>query len=148
MHYFSYYCSKYRLWYSLEPPRRGGSNEYPQCMFWAETWKYQIFFFSEIFHFLMVKFSVYLNRHVFVMDSLCYLFIVWPCSCSLRAFSCYFLFVVYAVFSGCCLLCFRHLSESCMLFGVLHRISKFPNFCHGLMQKKTFVVTIYAKTVF
>ena len=20
-------------WYSLEPPRRGGSNEYPQCMF-------------------------------------------------------------------------------------------------------------------
>ena len=23
--------------YSLEPPRRGGSNEYPQSMFWAET---------------------------------------------------------------------------------------------------------------
>ena len=22
-----------RLWYSLEPPRRGGSNEYPQSMF-------------------------------------------------------------------------------------------------------------------
>ena len=22
--------------YSLEPPRRGGSNENPQCMFWAE----------------------------------------------------------------------------------------------------------------
>ena len=21
--------------YSLEPPRRGGSNEYPQSMFWA-----------------------------------------------------------------------------------------------------------------
>ena len=31
--------------YSLEPPRRGGSNEYPQSMFWAEKWKkYQIFF--------------------------------------------------------------------------------------------------------
>ena len=38
------------LWYSLEPPRRGGSNEYPQSsrggsneypqfMFWAEIWK-------------------------------------------------------------------------------------------------------------
>ena len=26
-------------WYSLEPPRRGGSNEYPQSMFWAEIWK-------------------------------------------------------------------------------------------------------------
>ena len=22
--------------YPLEPPRRGGSNEYPQSMFWAE----------------------------------------------------------------------------------------------------------------
>ena len=26
-------------WYSLEPPRRGGSNEYPQSMFWAEIRK-------------------------------------------------------------------------------------------------------------
>ena len=25
--------------YSLEPPPRGGSNEYPQSMFWAEIWK-------------------------------------------------------------------------------------------------------------
>ena len=25
--------------YSLEPPRRGGSNEYQQCMFWAEIKK-------------------------------------------------------------------------------------------------------------
>ena len=25
--------------YSLEPPRRGGSNEYPQSIFWAEIWK-------------------------------------------------------------------------------------------------------------
>ena len=24
--------------YSLEPPRRGGSNGYPQSMFWAEMW--------------------------------------------------------------------------------------------------------------
>ena len=31
--------------YSLEPPHRGGSNEYPQSMFWAEIWKYQRFFF-------------------------------------------------------------------------------------------------------
>ena len=26
-------------WYSLEPPHRGGSNEYPQSVFWAEIWK-------------------------------------------------------------------------------------------------------------
>ena len=25
--------------YSLETPQRGGSNEYPQSMFWAELWK-------------------------------------------------------------------------------------------------------------
>ena len=25
--------------YSLEPPGRGGSNEYQQSMFWAEIWK-------------------------------------------------------------------------------------------------------------
>ena len=26
--------------YSIEPPRRGGSNEYPQSMFWAEIRKF------------------------------------------------------------------------------------------------------------
>ena len=30
--------------YSLESPRRGGSNEYPQSMFWAEMWKISEFF--------------------------------------------------------------------------------------------------------
>ena len=30
--------------YSLEPPRRGGSTEYPQSMFWAEIWKILEFF--------------------------------------------------------------------------------------------------------
>ena len=44
--------------YSLEPPRRGGSNEYPQSMF-----------LSRKFSVLVVKFSVYLNRSVFVMCS-------------------------------------------------------------------------------
>ena len=43
---------------------RGGSNEYPQSMFWAEIWKISEFL-SEHFHFLVVKFSVYLNRFVF-----------------------------------------------------------------------------------
>ena len=30
--------------YSLETPRRGGSNEYQQSMFWAEIWKILGFF--------------------------------------------------------------------------------------------------------
>ena len=49
--------------YSLEPQP---SNEYPQSMFEAEIWKI-LEFLSELSHFLVVKFSVYLNRCVFVM---------------------------------------------------------------------------------
>ena len=36
--------------YSLEPPRRGGSNEYPQSMFWTGIWKISEFL-SEHFQF-------------------------------------------------------------------------------------------------
>ena len=53
--------------YSLEPPRRGGSNGYPQSMFWAEIWKKIRVLLSENFPFFEVKFSIYLNRRVFVM---------------------------------------------------------------------------------
>ena len=52
--------------YSLEPSRRGGYNEYPRSMFWAEICKISEFL-SEKFQFLEVKFSIYLNRRVFVM---------------------------------------------------------------------------------
>ena len=53
--------------YSLEPPRRGGSNEYPQSMFWAEKWKNIRFFYLKTFSFLVARCSIYLNRRVFVM---------------------------------------------------------------------------------
>ena len=54
--------------YSLESPWRGGSNVYPQSMFWAEIWKISEFLSENFrFFFLVIKFSVYLNRHVFVM---------------------------------------------------------------------------------
>ena len=55
--------------YSLEPPQRGGSNENPQSMFWAEIWKISEFFLSINFQFLEVKFSKYLNRRVFIMKA-------------------------------------------------------------------------------
>ena len=55
----------------LEPPRRGGSNEYPQSMFWAEILKLSEFFLFENFQFLEVKFSIYLNRPVFVLSEQC-----------------------------------------------------------------------------
>ena len=53
--------------YLLELPHQGSSNEHPHSIFWAKYEKYWNFFFSENFHFLVVKFSVYLNRHVFIM---------------------------------------------------------------------------------
>ena len=40
-------------------------------MFWAEIWKISEFFIWKILFFLVVKFSVYLNRRVFVMHCLC-----------------------------------------------------------------------------
>ena len=49
--------------YLLELPCWDSSNEYPQSMFWKEIWK-----ISDFFIFLVVKFSVYLNRHVFLMN--------------------------------------------------------------------------------
>ena len=54
--------------YLLEPPRRGGSNEYPQSMFSSRNMKNITVFVSENFKFLEEKFSIYLNRHVFVMS--------------------------------------------------------------------------------
>ena len=33
---FSCFCSKHGLLYSLQPPRRGNSNEYPQSMFFEK----------------------------------------------------------------------------------------------------------------
>ena len=53
--------------YSLEPPRWGGSNEYSQSMFLSRIMKNIRNFLSENFQFLVVKYSIYLNRRVFVM---------------------------------------------------------------------------------
>ena len=46
--------------YSLEPPRRGGSNEYPQSMFWAEIWKISEFF--------IWKFSVFGGEIFYIFE--------------------------------------------------------------------------------
>ena len=45
--------------YSLEPPRRGGYNEYPQFMFWAEIWKTSEFFIWKISFFGGKIFSIF-----------------------------------------------------------------------------------------
>ena len=55
--------------YSLEPPRRGGSNGTHNLCFKQKYEKYPSFL-SENFQFLEVKFSIYLNRRVFVLYTL------------------------------------------------------------------------------
>ena len=52
--------------YSLEPPRRGGSNEYKNLCFEQKYEKY-LNFCLKIFNFSVINYPVYLNRHVFVM---------------------------------------------------------------------------------
>ena len=66
--------------YLLEPPRRGSSNEYPQSM--CRNMKNIKTFYLNIFIFLVVKFSIYLNRHVFVMNNKRSRVVVWSVQCS------------------------------------------------------------------
>ena len=37
--FFSFLAQNKDCGYTLEPPRRGGSNEYPQSMFWSKNKK-------------------------------------------------------------------------------------------------------------
>ena len=61
---FLIFAQKHRLWYSLESPRRGGSNEYPQSMFWAEIWKLSEFF--------IWKFSVLGGEIFYIFEQACF----------------------------------------------------------------------------
>ena len=51
--------------YSLEPPRRGGSNEYPQSMFLSRNKKNNIYPCKPQFYYTKVGSALY--RYVFVM---------------------------------------------------------------------------------
>ena len=60
--FFSYFCSKHRLWvlvcgYSLEPPRRGGSNEYPQSMVLSRNNKNNVYPCIPQFYYIKVGFK-------------------------------------------------------------------------------------------
>ena len=76
----------------LELPCCGGSNECLRSVFWAEIiiikkiYIYQ--FLSENFQFLNLKFSIYLNRHVFFL--FLFFFFVFLLLCNVCTFSqCY-----------------------------------------------------------
>ena len=65
--YFSYFCS-IGCGYSLEPPRRGGSNEYPQSMFSSRNKKNNVYPCKPQFYNIKVGLrGSKLYRYVFVM---------------------------------------------------------------------------------
>ena len=43
--------------YSLEPPRRGGSNEYPQSMFLSRNKKNNVYHYKPQFYYIKVGFK-------------------------------------------------------------------------------------------
>ena len=45
--------------YLLEPPPRGGSNVYPQSMFWAEMWNISEFFIRKVSRFGCKIFNIF-----------------------------------------------------------------------------------------
>ena len=61
--------------YSLEPPRRGGSNEYPQSMFLSRNKKNKVYPCKPQFYY--IKGGSKLYRHVFVMLYLNSIFQLW-----------------------------------------------------------------------
>ena len=54
---FSYFCSNIYCGYSLEPPRRGGSNEYPQSMFLCRNEKNNVYPCKPQFYYIKVGFK-------------------------------------------------------------------------------------------
>ena len=58
-------------------------NEYPQSIFEQKYEKYQNFLFENYFPFFLVKFSIYLNRHVFIMaaDVKVAIYSLWNITC-------------------------------------------------------------------
>ena len=48
---------KHRLWYSFEPPRRGGSNEYPQSMVLSRNKKNDVYPCKPQFYYIKVGFK-------------------------------------------------------------------------------------------
>ena len=53
---FSYFCSKHSG-YSLEPPRWGGSNEYPQSKFFSRNKKNYVYPYRPRFYYIKVGFK-------------------------------------------------------------------------------------------
>ena len=55
--FFIFLLKKIDCGYSLEPPRRGGSNEYPQSMFLSRNTKNNVYPFKSQFYYIKMGFK-------------------------------------------------------------------------------------------
>ena len=55
--YFSYFCSKHRLWVLVRTALPSGSNKYPQSMFLSRNKKNNVFPCKPKFYFIKVEFK-------------------------------------------------------------------------------------------
>ena len=55
--FFHIPAQTHRLWYSLEPPRRGGPNKYPQSMFLSRNKKNNVYPCKAQFYDIKVRFK-------------------------------------------------------------------------------------------
>ena len=62
-YFFLIFAQKHKLWYSLDPPRQGVSTIFVL----SRNMKNFRIFYLKTFSFLVVRFSIYLNRRVLVM---------------------------------------------------------------------------------
>ena len=71
--------------YSLEPPRRGGSNEYPKSMFLSRNKKNNVYSCKPQFYYIKVGLKgVKIYRRVFVMFFMIYNFVIHPSTIPFR----------------------------------------------------------------
>ena len=67
---FLIFAQKIDCGYTLEPPRRGGSNGYPQSMFWSKNKKNRYTLHSPVLLYKSGGLRRYsLHGHVFLMDN-------------------------------------------------------------------------------
>ena len=71
IHYFSYICSKHRLWVLVRGAEAVLTSTHN--LFFEQKYEKYKSFLSENFQFLEVKYSIYLNRRVFVMGTITFI---------------------------------------------------------------------------
>ena len=97
---FLIFAQNIDLGYSLEPPRWGGSNEYPQSMFSTRNKKNNVYPYKPQFYYIKVGFK---KHHFISWMSVCCINMISIWQVSRRIYHCYIiLYFAYFVLSNNC----------------------------------------------